>query len=115
MLNFKAILCNALHYALNLGASYTAGLASIQDLLTPLVRMEHIYCIYCVLFVCNPSEHVVLVSKPFKDWKHATERFNGHFLNIKCDSISVSVENIIDTFAAKHPRRMRLELILDDK
>ena len=32
MLNFKAILCNALHYALNLGASYTAGLASIQDL-----------------------------------------------------------------------------------
>ena len=28
----------------------------------------------------------MLVSKPFKDWKHATERFNGHFLNIKCDS-----------------------------
>ena len=29
--------------------------------------------------------------------------------------ISVPVENIIDTFAARHPRRMRLELILDDK
>ena len=28
----------------------------------------------------------MLVSKPFKDWEHATECFNGHFLNIKCDS-----------------------------
>ena len=87
MLNLKAILCNALHFALNLGASYAAGLVSIRDLLTPLVRMEHTAStVYCALFVCSPSEHVVLVSKPFKDWKHATERFMGHFLNIKCDS-----------------------------
>ena len=72
MLNLKAILCNALHFALNLGA-YS-------------ISQDGAYCIYCVLFACNPSEHVVLVNKPFKDWKHATERFNGHFLNIKCDS-----------------------------
>ncbi|KAL5471208.1 hypothetical protein EMCRGX_G029299 [Ephydatia muelleri] len=50
------------------------------------ISQDGAYCIYCVLFVGNPSEHLVLVSKSFKDWKHATERFNGHFLNIKCDS-----------------------------
>eukprot|EP00731_Ephydatia_muelleri_P010464 Em0005g1050a len=51
------------------------------------ISQDGAYCIYCVLFDCSPSEHDgVLVSKPFKDWKHATECFNGHFLNIKCDS-----------------------------
>ena len=43
------------------------------------------------------------------------DRLNGLALMMVHRTISVSVENIIDTFAAKHPRRMRLELILDDK
>ena len=60
MLNFKAILCNALHYALNLGASYTAGLASIQDLLTPLVRMEHTASTVFYLYAA--------FSNAFHDW-----------------------------------------------
>ena len=43
------------------------------------------------------------------------DRLNGLALMMVHRTISVSVENIIDTFAARHPRRMRLELILDGK
>ena len=38
------------------------------------------------------------------------DRLNGLALMMVHRTISVSVENIIDTFAARHPRRMRLEL-----
>ena len=43
------------------------------------------------------------------------DRLNGLALMMVNRTISVLVENIIDTFAARHPRRWRLELILDDK
>ena len=43
------------------------------------------------------------------------DRLNGLALVMVHRTISVSVENIIDTFAARHTRRMRLELILNDK
>lgn len=36
----------------------------------------------CLLFGCNPSKHVVLVSRPFKDRKHETKHFNGQFFNL---------------------------------
>ena len=39
------------------------------------------------------------------------DRLNGLALMMVHRTISVSVKNIIDTFAARHPRRMRLELI----
>ena len=39
------------------------------------------------------------------------DRLDGLALMMVHRTISVSVKNIIDTFAARHPRRMRLELI----
>ena len=43
-------------------------------------------------------------------------RLNGlALMMVHRTCISVSVEDIIDTFAARHSRRMRLDLILDDK
>ena len=43
------------------------------------------------------------------------DRLNGLALMFVHRTISASVENIIDTFAARHTRIMRLELIVDDK
>ena len=42
------------------------------------------------------------------------DRLNGLALMMVHRTISVSVMNIIDTFAARHPRKMRLELIFDN-
>ena len=43
------------------------------------------------------------------------DRLNGLALMMVHSTISGLVENIINTFAARHPRRWRLDLILDDK
>ena len=46
------------------------------------------YCLFCLLFVCDKTERVVLKRKPYRNWKHATEIFNGHFLGYKSDKKS---------------------------
>ena len=45
--------------------------------------MEHIACFACLL-----TEHVVLIRKPYRNWKHATEIFNGQFFGYKSDKMS---------------------------
>ena len=52
------------------------------------ISQDGAYCLFCLLFVCDKNEHAVLIRKPYRDWKHATELFNGHYFDLRSDKKS---------------------------
>ena len=49
--------------------------------------MEPTVCSACFLSVTK-NEHAVLIRKPYRDWKHATELFNAHYFDLRSDKKS---------------------------
>eukprot|EP00731_Ephydatia_muelleri_P022324 Em0014g915a len=52
------------------------------------ISQDGAYCLFCLLFVCDKNEHAVLIRKPYRDWKHATELFNGHYFDLRSEKKS---------------------------
>ena len=52
------------------------------------ISQDGAYCLFCLLFVCDKNEHAVLIRKPYRDWKHATELFNAHYFDLRSDKKS---------------------------